>query len=288
MKKDKKILNTKLIATLPIFLGILTLMSSCDIFFKKELRQDQKLAYYRHRVYVINDSIKSNAERIKAYKSLVAQASEDKHLITVRKKNMLLSEIYTSISAEYYDTFRADDAIESCNLAIMLNVENKEAYFNRGCLYELIGNDSLAIDNYTKALEVNGNFADAYYNRGMIYEGNTDFQLAIEDYSQAIKLNPPYITDIYNNRGNTYQQMKFYDKAINDYTIAIEMDSMKAMTYFNRANAYLQKGMQEDALTDYQKVLQIDPHNLLVIDKIKNIKKETQARKEMTFLGELN
>lgn len=286
MKKDKKILGSKLIATLPIILGILTLISSCDIFFKKELRQDQKLAYYRHRAYVINDSIKSNAERIKAYKTLVAQASEDKHLITLRKKNMLLSEIYTSIGAEYYDTFRADDAIESCNLAIMLNVENKEAYFNRGCLYELIGNDSLAIDSYTKALEANENFADAYYNRGMIYENNTDFQLAIEDYSQAIKLNPPYLTDVYNNRGNTYQRMKFYDKAINDYTIAIEIDSMKAMTYYNRANAYLQKGMEEDALTDYQKVLQIDPQNRMVIDKIKDIKKDVEEGKEMTFLND--
>lgn len=281
MKKDRKIAKFRLIVSLPVLLGVLTLMSSCDIFFKKEFKQDQQLAYYRHKIFVINDSIKNNGERIKAYKKLVFEASEDKKLITLRKKNNLLSDIYTYIGAEYYDSFRQEEAIENCNLAILLNVENKDAYFNRACLYEQSGNDSLAIENYTKALEINDNFADAYYNRGMLYQKHTDFQLAIEDYSQAIKLSPANIADVYNNRGNTYQSMKFYDKAINDYTIAIEIDSLKTPSYYNRANAYIQKNMMDEALADYQKVLQIDPHNNLAINKISDLQDSGQIRTEV-------
>lgn len=274
MIQKKKMLNNKLLRVVPILLGILIMSSSCDLFFRKELRQDRKLAYYRHRVYVINDSLKNNSERIKAYKELVAQASEDEYLITPRKKNMLLSEIYTNISAEYYDTFRPDEAIESCNLAIMLNVNNKSAYFNRAYLYELTNKDSLALENYTKAIELDDNYADAYYNRGMLYENMTDYQLAIEDYSRAIRLNPPYLADVYNNRGNTYQEMNFFDKAISDYTKAVSLNPANSVALFNRGNAYLNMGMKNEALLDFNRILELEPSNLFVIEKIKTLEEE--------------
>lgn len=275
MIKKEKMLNNKLLRIIPVLLGILILSSSCDLFFRKELRQDRKLAYYRHRVYVINDSLKNNSERIKAYKEIVAQASEDKHLITPRKKNILLSEIYTNISAEYYDTFRPDEAIEACNLAIMLNANNKSAYFNRAYLYELINKDSLALENYTQAIALDDNYADAYYNRGMLYEHMTDYQLAIEDYSRAIKLNPPYLADVYNNRGNTYQEMNFSEKAISDYTKAISLNPSNSIALFNRANAYLSMNMKSEALLDFNRILELEPSNLFVIEKVKTLEGDT-------------
>lgn len=274
MMKYRVISGLRFLKIIPVALGIMVLMVSCDLFFKKELRQDQQLAYYRHRGYVISDSITSSVKRIKAFKTLVSQAGEDKYLITPRKKNMLLSEIYTSISAEYHDLFRIEEAIESCNLAIMLNVENKYAYFNRGYLHEMTSEDSLAIEDYSRVLAIDEHYVDAYYNRGMIYERNTDYQLAIEDYSRAIKQNPTYLADVYNNRGNTYQEMNFADKAVNDYTMALNLDSTKTMSYYNRANAYMSLNKPNEALLDFQKVLELEPENLLVIDKVKSLETE--------------
>lgn len=253
-------------------LVVIFTMTSCDIFFQKELKQDRRLAFYKHEAFTIQDSLKISKDRIKAYKTIVTEASEDKHLITPRKKNNLLSDIYTAIGAEYFASFKIDEAIENCNLAIMLNVENKDAYFNRAFIYETIGKDSLAIENYTKVIEIAEHYADAYYNRGILYEKHTDFQLAIEDYSQAIKLNPQYVADIYNNRGNTYMEMNFLDKAIEDYSQALDIDSTKAITFCNRANAYMLQGKENEAELDYKKALQIDPANTLIISKIEEAK----------------
>lgn len=52
------------------------------------------------------------------------------------------------------------NAIEDFSAVIKLNAENANAYFNRGCCYDSIGELDLAIQDYSTALEIdskNGN-----------------------------------------------------------------------------------------------------------------------------------
>ncbi len=253
-------------------LPFLLLLSSCNIF-ENEFKQDKQLAYYRYQVHVIPDSIPLTTGRIAAYRTIIEQASADELLITPRKKNKLLSEVYNLLSGEYYELGDMERAISKSTLAIVLNGANEHAFYNRACIYQTLGRDSLAIEDYTKTLMFNDHFVDSYYNRGIIYEKQTDFQLAIEDYSRAIKLNPPYIVDIYNNRGNVYQEMQFYTKALDDYNKALALDSTLAITYCNRADTYLKLGESEKALADYKKAYQSDSLNLAILDKIDKLRK---------------
>lgn len=257
---------------LVVCLGFLFFASSCNLF-EDELKQDKQLAYYRYQLYNIGDSLTTNIARIQAYKVIIEKVSVDNLLITPRKKNILLSEIYNTLGSEYYEINKTDDAIANSTLAIVLNGANQYAYYNRACIYQALDKDSLAILDYGRALMYNDKYADAYYNRGIIYESQTDFQLAIEDYSNAINLSPSYVVDVYNNRGNVYQEMNFFKKAISDYDKALTIDSTLAITYCNRADAYMKLGETEKAIEDYTKAFQSDSTNLVIVDKIANIVK---------------
>lgn len=259
-------------------IGLLFLASSCN-FFEDEFKQDKRLAYYRYQVHNIPDSISTSLGRVSAYKSIIEAASVDNLLITPRKKNMLLSEVYNIISGEYYESNNMDEAIANSTLSIVLNGANPHAYYNRACIYQTLGKDSLAILDYTKALVYDDHYTDSYYNRGIIYEKQTDFQLAIEDYSNAIAQSPTYVVDIYNNRGNVYQEMRFFDKAIGDYNKALAIDSTLAITYCNRADTYMKLGESEKALLDYKKAFQADSCNIAILEKIDHIKKDKKFSK---------
>lgn len=253
--------------------AFLFILNSCN-FFEDEFKQDKQLALYRYQMHTVSeDSTTTTITRIKLYKSIVEKASVDDLLITPRKKNMLLSEVYNAISGEYYEMNNLNEAIANSTLSIVLNGTNQHAYYNRAYIYQMMGQDSLAILDYTKAIAYDDKYTNSYYNRGIIYEEHTDFQLAIEDYTNAIKQSPSYIVDVYNNRGNVYQEMQFFTKAIDDYNKALAIDSTLAITYCNRADAYMNINEPEKAILDYKKAYQCDSCNIAILAKIESLKK---------------
>lgn len=258
--------------------GLMFLTTSCD-FVGKELKQDQRLYYYRYHARLIPDSINQLDDRVEAYKKLIAEASEDKYLITDRKKNKLLSEILIAAGNEYYAKGDFQSAIESITLGISFDKLNQHAYYNRACIYQGLGEDSLAIADYSKAILYDENYADAYYNRALIYQKRADFQLAVEDYSKALAQNHSYVSDIYNNRGNIYQQMNFYDKAIEDYNMAIEKDSTMSIAYYNRADVLIHLGKFDEALSDYKRADLSDSAMNVVIGRINKMREELRQQK---------
>lgn len=258
-------------------LGTLLFANSCNVF-EDEFKQDKQLAMYRYQMYIIPDSIASVNGRLQAYKTIIDQASADELLITPRKKNKLLSEVYNTLSGYHFELGDMERAVANSTLSIVLNGTNQDAFYNRACIYQALGKDSLAILDYSKAIMFDERYTDSYYNRGIIYEKQTDYQLAIEDYSQAIKLSPIYIVDVYNNRGNVYQEMKFYKKALADYDKALALDSMHAITYCNRADTYMKLEEPEKALEDYKKAYKTDSLNIAILEKINHLKKDKKNK----------
>lgn len=255
-------------------------MASCG-FVGEELKQDRALASYRHQIQQMSDSISGYKNRIEAYKNIITEVSKDESLITLRKKNKLLSEIYYFITNEYYEMGSLKEALDASTLAIALNKSNQYAYYSRACVYQELNQDSLAIVDYSNAILHDDHFVDCFYNRGLLYQKKADYKLALEDYTKAIMLNPSYISDVYNNRGNVYQQMSLYDKAIEDYNQALIKDTTFAIAYCNRADAYLRKGNIEKALADYEKATLADTTDYIVKDHIKMIEeliKEERAK----------
>lgn len=274
----------KLFRLLLAYVGFLFLLSSCG-FVGEELKQDRALNGYRQQLELVVDSVSGKTNRMESLKNIISEISKDESLITLRKKNKLLSEVYYFISNEYFEIGNMDDALESSTLAVVFDKTNQYAYYNRACIYQELGKDSLAIEDYGLAISNDDRFVDSYYNRALLYQKRSNFKLAIEDYTKAVMLQPPYLADVYNNRGSVFQQMELYENAIEDYNLALEVDSSLAIAYCNRADVYLKRGELARAKVDYEKAILLDSVGTAVSSHIKQIK-ETYDKVDVLNIGD--
>lgn len=240
---------------------IVMFIASCGLF-DKEIKQDQHIASFRYQLGRVQDSLDKHRSRIKAYEAIIEEINGDDYLITPRKKNNLLIEANVFLYNESLSVEDYRSAIRYSDTIINIDSTFAKGYYNRGCVYQVISKDSLAIRDYTKAISLNSDYADAYYNRGILYEQQEKLDQALFDYDKAIRLNPPYIADIYNNRGNVYLEKDIVDKAINDYSKALEKDTSNVKTYCNRAWAYMAQKDFDKALADCDNAIALDSVNV--------------------------
>lgn len=176
-----------------------------------------------------------------------------------------------------------------------LNMEDvAQTYTNRGSVYMLLGDSTLALRNHTKAIEVNPKLAEAWFNRGRTYlktsrpeDAVADFtesirlmpndphgllhrgvalhqsgqsQQAVADFTTAIELAGEYTVAL-NNRGNAYQNLEQPKLALADYNRALEMDPEYGKAYGNRGNLYLHREQYESALKDFDRSIELEADN---------------------------
>ncbi|MDR1881730.1 MAG: tetratricopeptide repeat protein [Prevotella sp.] len=249
-----------------IILLLSSFIPSCGLF-DREIQQDKRIAEFRYRMNLVMDSRDKHKERIAALEGIIEDINTDEYLVTPRKKNILLMEGNMFISNEYLGLKNYKKAIKYTNIIIDMDSASPKGFYNRGCIYQILDEDSLAILDYGKALKLDSDHSDAYYNRGIIYEELGDYDKALDDYNKAIKLNPSYIADVYINRGNTYLAKKACDKAISDYDKVINMDTANVKAYCNRAGAYIMQNRYDEALTDCNKAIALDSTNINAYSK---------------------
>ena len=255
MKRNVNVSTLLYYLIVPILLCLLS--TSCGLF-DKDLKQDQHIEAFRHQLSRVEDSLDIPVERLKAYKTIVEFIEDDKDLITLRKKKMLLIDANNYISNEYVHIKNYTKALEYSNISIGLDSTSAKSYFNRGCIYHTMDKDSLAILDYMRAIEIDDNYADAYYNRGIIYERSARYKEALDDYNKAVKQQPSYLADIYNNRGNVYLALKDSSKALYDYSKVLDLDTMNINAYSNRAGLFIKQKELDKALEDCNRGLNID------------------------------
>lgn len=97
-----------------------------------------------------------------------------------------------------------------------------DAYYNRGCVYDKLGNLAQAVSDYSLAIKIYSKYADAYNNRGYIYGRQGNYPLAIADFTKAIEINPG-IAGYYYNRALGFKQLGDYASALADIKKAEEL-----------------------------------------------------------------
>jgi tetratricopeptide (TPR) repeat protein len=138
---------------------------------------------------------------------------------------------------------------EDYTRAIERSPDDANAYFGRGFLHSLKGEDDEALRDYTRCVELAPDHAAAYENRGTARYRKGLYDQAVQDYTRCIELNPDYAV-AYENRGIAYSQVGRYDEAVRDYTRAIELQPRYPKAYNNRAMAHYRLGDYAQAWAD--------------------------------------
>lgn len=81
-----------------------------------------------------------------------------------------------------------ENAIADLDQAILLNPEYKKAYNTRACTKQDITDYDGAMDDFNKAIEIDPEYIHAIYNRGELYNLLGERKNACADYSLALKL----------------------------------------------------------------------------------------------------
>lgn len=248
-------MNLYKIIYVAIFFGLF-IATACSPF-EKEIKQDQKLKYYRHLITYLNDSLDNTSDKIMLYSDILDTLTLDKTIYSRAQRNRLTADIYNIISFEYASANRLDSAWVYTNKALSLDSVNVNFLYNKGCLAQDLGQDSIAMHLYDKCSQMKYNNADLYYNRGLLFYKKQLYKAAIEDYQKAIDMNPNYAALVYNNQGSAYFQMEEYYLALDAYKKAIQSDSTLSQIYVNMGDTYLKLNEKANADLSFLKALDL-------------------------------
>lgn len=94
-----------------------------------------------------------------------------------------------------------------------------------------------------------------HVGRGLTYQIDGENTGAIADYTEAIRLDPKNVK-AYSRRGYTYSEMGQYDLVLADLSEVIQLDPLNGNTYYNRGALFLQR-----ALADLKKYTETAPRD---------------------------
>jgi len=159
------------------------------------------------------------------------------------------------------NAFRAQEAIKAFTKAIELDPKLALAYFNRGAMYNYLGNHQQAISNYDRVIEFHPKLTNAYFYRGNSYRDLGDYRRAIKDYDRVIELDPKYVA-AYTCRAIVYRRLGDHRQAIRDETSVIELSEpgpVSAISYGDRGVDYVRIGNYRQAIRDLNIAIQMFP-----------------------------
>ena len=117
---------------------------------------------------------------------------------------------------------RLEESLLSFDQAILLKANFFEAFVGRGQLLRRLRQLELALLNYEHAIIIKSNDAEVYLHKGQILGDLLRLEEAQLSFSQAIALNPDY-GEAYYNRGITLTNLLRHEQALPDYDRAFEL-----------------------------------------------------------------
>jgi len=113
-------------------------------------------------------------------------------------------------------------AIDESRTATTLAPDNLEAHWARAYVYQLTGNQELAVQEYLAAININKNISEIHLELGVTYKALGVIDQAIQQYTLAITLDPNnYLPELYSSRalasiGQFTQAEQYASAAVQD------------------------------------------------------------------------
>src|ERR1700733_6604387 len=138
------------------------------------------------------------------------------------------------------------------------------AWFNRGLVYESIGDHARAIDDFGHAIANDPGSWKAYSMRGLSRMRAGDNRSALADLSRALAMRPDDRVSL-QDRADVYAQLGDTDRAITDLDAVLVADGNNALALNDRGYAWFLKGEYGKALADLDKSIALDPRNPIAL-----------------------
>jgi len=188
------------------------------------------------------------------------------------------------------------EAINYFNQILEFDSTSSQALFRKGFCYKLLGDYSIAIDNFSKAIAINplntaykiqraitfflnnnyelalnefneifeknslsfltNEFPFIFYYRSYTFYKLNQFGKSIQDIEEYIKLRPDDYEG-YNLRGLNFQSLNDDKKAVIDFDKTIQINSNFSEAYFNRAISNINLNLINEAENNLFQVIKI-------------------------------
>ena len=136
-------------------------------------------------------------------------------------------------SGDHAGAFAAIDAL------ILAAPDDPRGYFLRG-KYNLISNDKVAIESFTKGLQLDPRNGEALWYRGLCYTLEKLYGKAEADFLKAITVDPRYI-EAYCSLGDVYSAEGKFKAASCEYWLALTVDWNSASPWYGLGKLYYEK-----------------------------------------------
>ena len=199
---------------------------------------------------------------LKAYPSCLSEANE------ALKIDRNIAKAYFIKGFAYKETGDTSKAISSFQTAVEIQSDYYDAYIQLGNI-EAARKHKIALQYYNNALRLQPNSTEALYNRGLLFQNMGELDKAVIDYTFILKIDSRYADAHYNLGYIDLAYLKDYKSAITHFTDAIRVNSQYAEAFYNRGVALELSGDSKSAKKDFRQALSIVPTFKLAKDKLK-------------------
>ncbi len=169
---------------------------------------------------------------------------------------------YVNLGHELQISHRDEEAIAVYRKAIVLDMENADAYNGLGDVLAQQRRTEEAIASYRRSIEINPQNASAYSGLGNALADRKRLEEAIAAYRRSIEANPKQMT-AYAGLGNVLAQQKKIPEAIASYQQALnapeKTETAQAIAFVGLGRALQTQGRDSEAIDFYRKAVQVAP-----------------------------
>ena len=136
-----------------------------------------------------------------------------------------------------------------CQIALLLVPEDYNTLVRIARAYDLLGENSKAIDALHLAIKVHPEYAKAYNDLSILFLKTGKVPDAMKEYQKAVELNSNKDNlELHDNFGNILAAQGRYDEAIIQYNQALRIQPQDVFVHNNLAMVLLRQGKTDDAL----------------------------------------
>jgi len=192
------------------------------------------------------------SDAISAYETSITLIGNSKSKIDP----IFFAGIYNQLGLSYNITENYSNALQNLKVAVKLNKDFAEAYFNRGFANYKSNSLNDAIDDLTKAISYEKRPL-WNYTLGDVYAVKLEFANAAQAYTEAIlRDSSNAFDDVFYKRGQCMYRLQQYESALPDYTYCQEQKVDVAKDFdVELGNIYLNVAKYDSAILVFNKQL---------------------------------